>query len=170
MNENNNFSLTHEELKDSKVVTQEDIKNMKPEKLLAFLRQYEGAGRSQRFTDDAATNEKKKDGISYKYDFSWSWLKNQVYSVGIEYSDGAGCWNMRSDNTKQGESVYTICLRKMDKTQTKKRTIEADTDVWREWDKMLIDVPCKSAFYSAALSRFMEDMRAGKIGVTLDIG
>ena len=89
--------------------------------------------------------------------------------MGIEYSAGDGHWCMGSNEIKHKESTYAISVQKLNKLQTKKRKIEADLNVWNEWDEMFADVPCKAVFYTAALSNFMEDMRAGKITMTFDI-
>jgi len=140
---------------------------MKPSELLQFLKEFEGPGRSKRFANDAASYEKKKSEVAYKYDFSWSWLSNQAFNMGIEYTDGH--WYMRSYDTKPEESTYTIRVQKLGKAKTKKRTIEADSDAWEKWDKMLGDVPCKAVFYTATIDKFIDDMRAGKITMTFDI-
>jgi hypothetical protein len=169
MDMNNNILETQEKSMSNKIITQEDIKTMKSGDLLQFLKQFEGSGRSKHFTDDAASYEKKKSGIVFKYDFSWSWLTKQAFCMGIEYSDGDGHWCMRSCDTKPEESTYTIRVQKLGKTKTKKRTIEVDSDTWEKWDKKLGDVPCKAVFYTAALGKFIEDMSAGKITMTFDI-
>lgn len=167
MNGNNNLVVTQGKSNNNKVITQDDIRAMKPSELLQFLQEFEGSGRSKRFTDYAASYEKKKRGIAYKYDFSWSWLTKQAFNMGIEYS-ADGYWCMRSDEIKHVDSTYTIRVHKMDKRQTKKRTIEADSNAWAEWDEVFGDLPCKAVFYTAALVRLAKDMRAGKIVTTLD--
>ncbi len=169
MDENNNLTVTQCKSNDDKLITQDDIRSMGSSELQQFLKEFEDPGRSKRFTDDAASYEKKKSGSAYKYDFSWSWLTKQAFIMGIEYSDGDSKWCMRSNDTKHEESTYTIRVQKLGKAKTKKRTIEADSDVWEKWDKKLGDVPCKAVFYTAALDKFIEDMSAGKITMTFDI-
>lgn len=169
MNKNNNLVVSQDKSNNNKVVTQDDIKAMKPSELLQFLKEFEGSGRSKRFTEDAASYDKKKSGIAYKYDFSWSWITNQALTMGIEYSVGDGHWCMRSNDTKPEESTYTIRVKKLGKAKTKKRTIEANSDAWERWDKMFGDLPCKAAFYTAAIDKFVDDMSAGKITMIFDI-
>ena len=145
MDGNNNLVVTQDKSNNNRIVTQDDIRAMKPSELRQFLYESENSIRSKPFTDYAASQEKKKCRIAYKYDFSWSWLTKQAINMGIEYSDGDGCWCMRSNEIKYENSTYTIRVHKMDKQNTKKRTIEVDTTVWEKWDETVAHLPCKAA-------------------------
>lgn len=52
---------------------------------------------------------------------------------------------------------------------TKKITVEIEESVWEEWEDTFGWVPNKAALFTAAISRFVDDINANKVKVELDL-
>lgn len=157
--DNKNNIVTPKEENSNTVVTKKDVENMSAGELLGILLEYEGPGRSVRFQENAMTQEKKKQGIPYTYDFSWSWLVDEAEKKDIHYGDD-GHWSaLRSVALEEKEILYVRNI-----TGKKKRTVEATEEAFKAFDELADDVAVsKALLLTEALERFVHDVRSGAI-------
>ena len=129
--ENKNLLVTEKEDTSSIKVTKQDVERMTSEELLMLLKEYEGQGRSVRFQEEAMTQGKKEQGLSYKYEFSWGWLMEQAALKGLVYGED-GHWNIE----KKRDSVSNDVIIVRNVENKKKRTVEASEEAFVAFDAL----------------------------------
>ena len=155
--DNKNNKVTQKEENSNTMVTKKDVENMSAEELLGILQEYEGTGRSIRFQESAMSQEKKKQGIPYTYDFSWGFLVGMAQKKGIIYGEDEH-WTIGKNITSEVNEV--ILVRNI--AGKKKRTVEATEDAFRAFDELAEQLPVsKALLLTEALERFVRNVRNG---------
>ncbi len=157
--------ITPQEENSNIVVTKKDVENMSAVDIMGILQEYEGPRRSVRFQENAMTQEKKKQGIPYTYDFSWSWLVDEAEKKGIHYGDD-GHWSVvKSIASEENDILYVRNI-----TGKKKRTVEAMEEAFKAFDELADDVAVsKALLLTEALERFVRDVRSGAIKLQIKL-
>lgn len=159
-NEKQNVSVVENSDSNHTIVTKRDVEGMTREELFVILREYEGQGRTLRFQENAATQEKKQSKIPYVYDFSWSWLVEQAARKGISYGSDDHWQEVSLSNEAERD---VIMVRNVEKK--KKRTVEASEDSFKAFDILAGRLPVsKALLMTEAIERFVKDVEAGHIG------
>ena len=148
---------------DKSVITQKDVIGYSTEELLALLKLFEGPGRTKDFSKRAASKEKKRNGESFDYDFSWSWLVGQAKLKGIVYGEDHRWKVLESAENVLGREKKKEVIVIGKKVQTQKRTMVVSEEVLKLWDEVLKDKPCKAEFLSIAMERFIRELQDGNV-------
>lgn len=153
------FTTENEETSNT-VVTKQAVESMTQGELLGLLKAYEGPGRTLRFQEQAMTQEKKEQGIPYKFAFSWSWLTVQASEKGLVYGED-GHWKAEKQLVHMKNDV--IIVRNVE--NKRKRTVEASEEAFADFDALARRLPIsKALLMTEAIQRFAEDVEAGRIG------
>ena len=145
---------------DKRVITQKEVIGYSQEELFVLLKEFEGPGRTKEFNAKAASKEKKKNGETFEYDFSWSWLMVQAKQKGIVYGkDHRWCILKSSEGGEDKKEVIVLGRR----AHTQKRTMVVSEEVLKVWDEVLKGKPCKAEFLSIAMERFIRELQEGNV-------
>ena len=151
--------VTPKEEYSNTVVTKKDVENMSAVDIMGILQEYEGPGRTVRFQENAMTQEKRKQGIPYTYDFSWGFLVGMAEKKGIVYGEDEHWTIGKRFATEAKDSILVRNI-----IEKKKRTVEASEEAFRAFDELADKLPVsKSLLFTEALERFVRDVRDGTV-------
>lgn len=128
------------------MISKQDVVNMSDEQILNMIESAKGCTETEKFRE------------KFDCDFSYAFLRNELISRGYVLK-----YVKESDQAVVAPEKTVVKLKAPEKQGRVRKTVEVSKDTWDKWKKLTDALPWAGSVLDAALQRFIDDEKNGKI-------